>query len=178
MAAFDNIVARPGQSVTIRKLSAAGAVVFAYPGVVVAMLAGGVRLEAQWTRGAMKLGYVTFEPGDQFSEWFYTDRWYNIMEVRAPSGALKGWYCNIGWPATVGNGIVSYRDLILDLWVAPNGSALALDEQEFAEDTTLTVEERAGALDGMRRLCAHLERREAPFNILGAGGQLADEREV
>ena len=155
-----------GRAVTIRKLSARGDVVFVYAGVIAATLAEGVRVDAEWTRARMELGYTTFEPGDRFIEWFYTDRWYNIMEVRERSGVLKGWYCNVTWPAEITQDMVSYRDLTLDLWVAPDGSALTLDMDEFEADISLSVEERSQALAALVELRAHLARGEEPFDTL------------
>ncbi|HEU0027669.1 MAG TPA: DUF402 domain-containing protein [Ktedonobacterales bacterium] len=155
-----------GRTVTVRKLSARGEVVFVYEGVIAATLGAGVRVDAAWTRARMELGYTTFDPGDRFIEWFYTDRWYNIMEVRERGGALKGWYCNVTWPAEIKEDAVSYRDLTLDLWVAPDGSALTLDMDEFEADETLSAEERAHALAALDELRAHLARGEEPFDTL------------
>ena len=155
-----------GRAITIRKLNARGEPVFTYAGVIAAALAAGVRINAEWTRARMELGYTTFEPGDRFIEWFYTDRWYNIMEVRERGGGLKGWYCNVTWPAEITDGMVSYRDLTLDLWVAPDGSALTLDVDEFEADLSLSAEERAQALAALDALHAHLQRGEEPFDTL------------
>jgi predicted RNA-binding protein associated with RNAse of E/G family len=44
---------------------------------------------------------------------------------------LKGWYCNIGKPAVIEADSVSYVDLALDLWVAPDGRQTVLDEDEL-----------------------------------------------
>lgn len=155
-----------GQTVTVRKLSSEGALVFAYPGVIAQTLPAGVRLDAQWTRGPMALGYTTFEPGDHFSEWFFADRWYNIMEVRGAGETLKGWYCNVTYPAEFAATSVSYRDLILDLWVAPDGSLLTLDEDEFAADTTIPAEARVEAIAALERLRALVASRVTPFDTL------------
>lgn len=158
-----------GQSVTITKLNVRGEPVFAYAGAVAQALETGVVIHAEWTRPAMGLGYTTFEPGDKFTEWFYTDRWYNIMEVRGSSGGLKGWYCNVTWPAEIAPDSVNYRDLLLDLWVAPDGSALTLDMDELDADSGLTEELRSRALAGLAAAQAHLARRDPPFDALRAG---------
>lgn len=155
-----------GQAVTIRKLTSAGAQVFAYSGIIAQTLPNGVRLDATWTRGPMALGYTTFEPGDHFIEWFYADRWYNIMEVHGANGALKGWYCNVTYPAAFHGASVSYRDLALDLWVAPDGAMTTLDEDEFAADTAIDAQARAQALDALERLREMATRRDAPFDTL------------
>ncbi len=155
-----------GQAVTVRKLSSAGAPVFAYPGVIAEVLPNSVRLDATWTRGEMALGYTTFAPGDHFIEWFFADRWYNIMQVHGDGERLKGWYCNISYPAEFGENSVSYRDLALDLWVAPDGAQLTLDEDEFAADTAIDPPARVAALAALERLQALVAQRATPFETL------------
>lgn len=155
-----------GQAVTVRKLNSAGVEVFAYPGVIAELLPHGARLDATWTRGVMELGYTTFEPGDQFTEWFYSDRWYNIMEVRSVDGSLKGWYCNITYPATFEERRVTYRDLALDLWVAPDGTMTTLDEDEFEADDAIDAMARGHAVAALAHVRALVERRVAPFETL------------
>lgn len=163
---MSDIGLRVGQTVTICKLNSAGVEVFAYPGVVAQVWPTGARLDAQWTREAMALGYTTFEPGDHFIEWFFADRWYNIMEVRGAGDTLKGWYCNVTWPAEFTAASVSYRDLILDLWVAPDGATLTLDEDEFAADTSIAAEVHDQALAALEALRALVAARVAPFDTL------------
>ena len=81
----------------------------------------------------MDLGYVVFAPGDHFLEHYYTERWYNIFEVRSAEGILKGWYCNITRPALIEGDVVTSEDLELDLFVAPDRRhLLRLDTEEFA----------------------------------------------
>ena len=76
---------------------------------------------------------VILKKRDRFVETFYTDRWYNIFEIYdRDDGRFKGWYCNVGQPAEITNGKVSYVDLALDLWVAVDGKQSVLDEDEFA----------------------------------------------
>lgn len=155
-----------GQAVTIRKLSSAGAQVFAYQGTIAQTLPSGVRLDATWTRDRMELGYTTFDPGDHFVEWFYTDRWYNIMEVRGAGDMLKGWYCNVTYPAEFQPDRISYRDLALDLWVAPDGATLTLDEDEFDADAAIDAYARTQALAALEHLRERVTRRLAPFDTL------------
>jgi uncharacterized protein len=155
-----------GQTVTVCKLNSAGVEVFAYPGVVAQVWPTGARLDAQWNREAMALGYTTFEPGDHFIEWYYADYWYNIMEVRGAGERLKGWYCNVTWPAEFRPDRISYRDLALDLWVAPDGALTTLDEDEFAADTAIDAAARVRALDALTHLRELATSRSAPFHTL------------
>jgi predicted RNA-binding protein associated with RNAse of E/G family len=62
------------------------------------------------------------------------NRWYNTFEIHSHGDDhLKGWYCNVGRPAVLeSSSRLSYIDLALDLWVAPNRTQTVLDEDEFA----------------------------------------------
>ncbi|GAC1454613.1 MAG: DUF402 domain-containing protein [Ktedonobacterales bacterium] len=154
-------------TVTIQKLNGRGEVVVAYQGEVVERTAGGVRLEARWTRAPLDLGYTRFDQGDRFVEWFYTDRWYNIFEIHAAgTDALKGWYCNVAAPASITATTVCCRDLLLDLWVDPDGRMRVLDEDEFAADTTLDAEMRAGAERALAELVGLVDARKPPFDTV------------
>lgn len=151
------------QVIRVHKLDIQGATVITYEAEVEQRLSDGVRLAARWTRRSMNLGYVTFETGDHFTEWFYSDRWYNIFEIASPEGALKGWYCNIAAPATIEDNDIFCRDLLLDLWVAPDGATLTLDEEEFAAEPALDDITRDQALAGLAELQRLIANREGPF---------------
>ncbi len=150
-------------SVMVHKLNLAGEVSVAYEAELAETLPGGVRLEARWTRPNLHLGYTTFETGDRFVEWFYSDRWYNIFQIHSTGGALKGWYCNIAEPATISGNIIACRDLLLDLWVNPNRSTLVLDEHEFAAATELAADIRTAALRALDELQRMARAAEPPF---------------
>ena len=158
----------PQQPIAVHKLDSQGRIVLAYPGVVAEWLPAGVRIEATWMRPALALGYTTFETGDRFTEWYYTDRWYNINQIHGLDGALKGWYCNVTAPATIADGVVAYRDLLLDLWVAPDGQMQTLDEDEFAADATLDAPTRVAAIVALADLRTLVARRAPPFDGLPA----------
>jgi len=158
------------QIMWVHKLDARGATALVYQAEVAERLTDGVRLDALWTRPTTDLGYVTFETGDHFTEWYYTDRWYNIFEVTSPGGTLKGWYCNVAAPADIGDDQLFCRDLLLDLWVAPDGATLVLDEDEFAADPTLDDATRDQALAGLAELQRLVAHRQGPFSRLGGAG--------
>jgi protein associated with RNAse G/E len=118
----------------IQKKNLQGEVVFQYDGEVVSREGSAIVLEAFFGRDDMSFMNVTLKRGDRFVETFYTDRWYNIFEIfDRDDGKFKGWYCNIGKPAVVEDGVISYIDLALDLWVAPDGTQTVLDEDELHE---------------------------------------------
>ncbi len=116
----------------IQKKNLASEVVFQYEGEVIKRGENFITLEAFFNRDDMDFMNVILKKGDRFVEIFYMDRWYNIFEIYdRDSRELKGWYCNIGKPALIEDQTISYVDLALDLWVAPDGEQTVLDEDEL-----------------------------------------------
>ena len=120
--------------ITVIKRNLAGKETWRYQGEVTRREGNAIHLEATFNgRDTEFMGFL-IKHGDPFLEVYYTDRWYNIFEIHdRDDAALKGWYCNIGKPAIEEEpGVLSYIDLALDLWVAPDGTQTVLDEDEFA----------------------------------------------
>jgi protein associated with RNAse G/E len=138
--------------VKVQKKNLAGEVTYEYEGTLLSRDEHSVRLEAFFDRADMPFMDTVFKTGDLFIEYYYTDRWYNIFVVHdREDGRVKGWYCNIGKPAVVEEGVVSYVDLALDLWVSTSGEQTVLDEDEF-EQLPLSEELRSAALNGLDEL--------------------------
>jgi hypothetical protein len=134
------------ESMTVRKLDHAGSQVTAYPGRVLWRDDHAIVLRTGWERAPLDLGFVVLEPGDRWTEHFYADRWYNIFEIRASDGRLKGWYCNVTRPARISGGEMQ-----------------VLDEDEFAV-LPLTPAERKTARQALAELQAMVARGAAPFD--------------
>lgn len=162
---FDNLLVVLVLMVTVAKLNPLGEVKIRYQGEVVNRLSNGVVIQAVWTLPPRDLGYTSFEPGDVFVEYYYTDRWYNIFAISAANGSRKGWYCNVAAPATIKDDVIEQIDLLLDVWVDPNGELLILDEDEFAADTTLSEQQREGARQGLHALLQLINQKQEMFSI-------------
>ena len=129
-----------------------GEVTWQYEGRMLERGENFVLLEAFFDRDDTPLVNVVLRRGDRFVETFYTDRWYNIFEIYCrDDGGLKGWYCNIGYPAVLEKDTISYIDLALDLWVAADGTQTVLDEDEFLA-LTLDAKSRMQALVALDEL--------------------------
>ncbi|MFE0865112.1 DUF402 domain-containing protein [Streptomyces rochei] len=129
---------------------------------------GGVLLHDDGTRltvrapwagaGARDFGFVRFEAGDVFTEYYWRDRWYSVKEVRTAAGALKGWYCDVTRPAVLAGAELVVEDLDLDLWRSADGTDVRrLDEDEFArsglpERDPESAAAAVAALDELERL--------------------------
>jgi predicted RNA-binding protein associated with RNAse of E/G family len=138
--------------IKVQKKNPAGEVTYRYEGLLLRTDETSLTLEALFDREDMPFMGIVLKKGDRFVEHYYTNRWYNIFAVYdRDNGKLKGWYCNVGQPAVIEDGVVSYVDLALDLWVSANGQQTVLDEDEF-EKLDLNEELRAGALKGLNEL--------------------------
>ena len=138
--------------IKVQKKIPSGEVVYEYEGDLIHRDESSVTLEALFTREDMPFMDVVFKKDDRFVEYYYSNHWYNIFEIHdRDDDHLKGWYCNIGMPAVIEDGVVSYVDLALDLWISTNGKQSVLDEDEF-ETLELSEDLRAGALNGLEEL--------------------------
>jgi predicted RNA-binding protein associated with RNAse of E/G family len=127
-----------------------------------------IAVRAPWAGDvARDFGFVRFEQGDVFTEFYWRDRWYAVKEVRAADGTLKGWYCDVTRPATLTGDELVVEDLDLDLWRSADGTDVRrLDEDEFAESGLAARDPEAAAaavaaLDALERLA-----REPDFTAL------------
>lgn len=162
--------------IRVFKLDETGHEVLHYDGEVVARGTTWVHLRAIFQVEVAELGFVTFNKGDVFHEWFYTDRWYNIFRIEdGASGKLKGWYCNITRPAVITAETVKSDDLALDVFVMPDGTVRILDEDEFKE-LVLTDEERTQALAGVEQIRQQLANGATPFE--GVAPQAGDNSDT
>lgn len=118
---------------TVRLLKPAKDTVITYQGTLLQRDATHILLHARWERSLVDLGCVTFAPGDQLYEHFYSDRWYNVYKLHTSENQLKGWYCNITRPAIFYADTIESEDLELDLFVSPDRRTIqVLDEAEYA----------------------------------------------
>lgn len=138
--------------IKVQKKNLAGQVTYEYEGILLTRDEHSIAIEALFDRADMPFVDTVLRTGDRFVEYYYDDRWYNIFEVHdRDDERIKGWYCNICKPASFEDGIISYIDLALDLWVSPDGRQTVLDEDEF-EKLALDDELRASALHGLHSL--------------------------
>ena len=140
------------EPIKVLKKNLEGRVTWQYEGQVLRREQNAVVLEAFFNRPDLPFMDVIFKQNDRFVETFYTDRWYNIFEIYdRDDGRRKGWYCNVGRPAVLSDGTMSYVDLALDLWVSAEGKQTVLDEAEF-EELSLDESEREKALNALAEL--------------------------
>ncbi|MFF0201736.1 DUF402 domain-containing protein [Streptomyces sp. NPDC005017] len=138
--------ADPAREVEVVLLKA-GRTKIRYPAALLSDDGTRVTVRAAWAgEGVRDFGFVRFEPGDVFTEHYWRDRWYSVKEVRAASGGLKGWYCDVTRPAALTGTELVVEDLDLDLWCSADGTDVRrLDEDEFEESGLAARDPRAAA---------------------------------
>ncbi len=140
------------EPIIVLKKNLADEVTWKYSGHVLRREKNAVVLEALFNRPDTPFMDVTLKENDRFVETFYSDRWYNIFEIHdRDDDEIKGWYCNVGHPAVIADGTVSYVDLALDLWVAADGKQTVLDEDEF-DELMLDEKDREMAMTALAEL--------------------------
>lgn len=170
--------------VTIHLLKPAKGRTITYQAELRQRTATALLVQAHWTTemGRVDIGHVVFEPGDTLYEHFYSDRWYNVFELHAADGRLKGWYCNITRPArftfaSSGAVQIESEDLELDLFVAPDRRSMhILDEEEYAARGLATHEPAShqAARAALEELIGLAERGVGPFAAGGSGDERAE----
>lgn len=118
--------------ITVIKQNESGVETWRYDATLLLRENNTVILEAYFNKDDSMLFDIVIKRNDRFIEAFFSDRWYNIFEIRdRESSILKGWYCDICKPAVITENQISYIDLALDLWVYPDGRQEVLDEDIF-----------------------------------------------
>jgi protein associated with RNAse G/E len=148
--------------VMVQKKNPAGDVTWQYEGEILRRESNLVVLEAFFNRPDMPFMDVVLKENDRFVETFFNDRWYNIFEIYdRDDDRIKGWYCNVGMPAVFDDGVVSYVDLAIDLWVSVDGKQTVLDEDEFNElELADAVDENAR--NGLKQLQEYFDNKKPP----------------
>lgn len=150
----------------IRLLKPLKGLVITFEAELLARDATRIVVRAPWTRDAVDVGLMCFEPGDVLVETYYTDRWYNIWALYGPDDHFKGWYCNLARPAIFADDSVETEDLELDLLVTPDRSIMRLDDEDEYAARNLAHDEpatHAAVLAAVQELRARAATGVEPF---------------
>lgn len=72
------------------------------------------------------------EAGTISHERFYFNRWHNYFVFEYPAGTFRNAYFNICMTPKVGEDVIDYVDLELDVVIWPDGRQVSLDLEEFS----------------------------------------------
>lgn len=152
--------------ITIIKRNHLGVEVIRYDAKVLKRSVDEILVEALFGFDDATLVDFTLKKGDRFLETYYSKHWFNIYEIHdRDDDSLKGWYCNVSFPAEISESQIAFSDLALDLVVYPDGRQVVLDEDEFQAlglAPSVQAQARAGLAKLQRRFKGH-------FGVAGSG---------
>ena len=108
----------------------------------------------------------TISSGTISTEYYWLDRWYNVFRFSDPDRRLKNYYCNVNQPPTFDGHVLSYIDLDIDVFVAPDLTYKILDVEDFEANATRYAypeEVQANARRAVTELTRLIESRAFPF---------------
>ncbi len=155
--------------ILVRKLNYEERETWRWSGKLVERQDGVLVIDALFNAPPRDLGYMKLESSDLFHEYYYADRWFNVFQVFGSDGSLKGWYCNICKPAQFLDHQIDFVDMVLDVFVYPDGRTLVLDEEEFEEKrhSIYSPEDAGKAKGAVDQLLDMVRRRAHPFESAG-----------
>jgi len=139
--------------ITIVKRDYHGVIRWQYKGTLVSKSDKEIVIEAYFDREATSVGNIILNKGDRFVETYFTDRWFDILEIHdKDDDHIKGWYCDIGFPVKKpSSDLLFFIDLELDLLVDADGDQMVLDLERF-ESLEIDQETRKKALLGLTQV--------------------------
>jgi protein associated with RNAse G/E len=108
----------------------------------------------------------TISSGTISTEYYWLDRWYNVFRFSDPDRKLKNYYCNVNQPPSFDGHVLSYIDLDIDVFIAPDLTYQILDVEDFEENArryAYPEEVQANARRALADLTGLIESRAFPF---------------
>ncbi len=121
-----------GKLITVKKFNPFGKFLLSWKGKVIKSDNNLTVIQGRYRLRRWNLGYMILEPDDIFIEYYFKNKWFNIFEIRGgKDNHLKGWYCNITEPPKISDNEIIFCDLLLDIFISPEGKITIADEDEF-----------------------------------------------
>jgi uncharacterized protein len=105
--------------------------------------------------------------GTRLVEYYWLDRWYNILRFLNDDGSTRFFYCNITTPPKLDGELLTYIDLDIDVLALPDLSYEVLDLDEFDANAGrygYPDEVRLRSHAAVDELTSMIEARQFPFD--------------
>ena len=109
----------------------------------------------------------TIASGTISTEYYWLDRWYNVLRFGDRAKQFQNFYCNVSAPPAFDGHVLTYVDLDIDVLVKPDFSYQVLDLEDFEENACrydYPVDVRQNAHTALAELIRLIETRSFPFD--------------
>ena len=125
-----------------------------------------IQLDAAFSMDAYHPLLGEIPRGTRLIEYYWLDRWYNVLKFLNDDATTRHFYCNITTPPKLESQTLTYIDLDIDVLALPDFSYHILDLDEFeanAKTYGYPEEVHTNAHIAVDRLRQMIEAREFPF---------------
>jgi hypothetical protein len=105
--------------------------------------------------------------GTRLVEYYWLDRWYNVLRFLDEDGSTRFFYCNVTTPPKMEGDLLTYVDLDIDVLALPDLSYEILDLDEFDRNVALygySEEIKLRSQGAIDELTSMIEARQFPFD--------------
>src|SRR5262247_3129085 len=119
------------QDITVRVLKYDGSDYRHWTGRISRQEGSLIQLDAEFSIEVTHHTLGQIRRGTRLVEYYWLDRWYNVLRFLNDDSSIRFFYCNITTPPKLENGVLTYIDLDIDILALPNFSYEVLDTDEF-----------------------------------------------
>jgi uncharacterized protein len=127
-----------------------------------------IQLDAAFSMDAYHPLLGEIPRGTRLIEYYWLDRWYNVLKFLNDDASTRHFYCNITTPPKLEGQVLTYIDLDIDVLALPDLSYKILDMDEFEENAETygyPQEVHINAHLAVDRLRQMIEAGEFPFAV-------------
>lgn len=157
--------------ISVRVLKYDGSDYRRWSGIVAWQEATLIQLDAAFSMDAHHPLLGNIPKGTRLVEYYWLDRWYNVLRFLNEDSSTRHYYCNITTPPELKDATLTYIDLDIDILALPDLSYHILDLDEFeanAEAFRYPPEMHAKAHLAVDELIQMIEQRQFPFQSTGS----------
>ncbi len=119
------------KEVSVRVLKFDGSAYRQWSGILSRNEGSLIQLDAAFSMDAYHPLLGEIPRGTKLIEYYWLDRWYNVLKFLNDDGTTKHFYCNITTPPKLEMEVLTYIDLDIDVLAVPDLSYQVLDMDEF-----------------------------------------------
>lgn len=139
-----------------------------WSGVISRQVGSLIQLDAAFSMDAYHPLLGEISKGTRLIEYYWLNRWYNVLRFLNDDASTRHFYCNITTPPKLEDGLLTYIDLDIDVLALPDLSYHVLDLDEFemnAERYGYPESVQANAHGAVADLISMIESRDFPFHL-------------